>query len=69
METNTSNYQEKEALGNKSKSKSDLLYSGGKHAPVQMVETKKTDRHPAEEELESSIETINPDEISMNSRG
>jgi len=66
MGTNTSNYQEKEALENKAKAKADLLYSGKTDAPVQMVETKGI---ISEEELERSIEVINPDKISMNSRG
>ena len=69
MEANTSNYQKKEADKNKTKVKLDLLSSSPKEVPVQMIKKDKAEIFVTEKEMEEAIDNLNPDEISMESRG
>jgi len=69
MKTNTSNYQEEEAGKNKNKIELDLRSSSPKEVPVQMNKKNNAEVPITEEEIEEAIYDINPDEISMESRG
>ena len=69
MKTNTSNYQEKEAGKNKAKVEFDLRSSYPKEVPVQMNKKNEAEVSISKEEIEEAIDDINPDKISMESRG